>query len=93
MDNKLVFDKVKEQFMRRGLFIKLVPTNGEHITSEQEYVIRLQRELPGIYRELKENGALPAAITYDLFMRECQIGLETAQARYHYGPNVIIRRS
>jgi hypothetical protein len=92
MDNEAVFAKIKEQFVKRGLFIKLVPINGEYVTSDEEYIVRLERELPDIYRELKENGALPAAITYDLFMRECQIGLETAQARYHYGPNVIIRR-
>lgn len=92
MDNEAVYAKIKALFIKKGLYMKLIPVDGSYITSERDYIERLQGELPGIYRELKENGVLPSNITYDLFMDACEWGIQTAEARFHYGPDVEIRR-
>lgn len=88
MDNDVTYAEIKKKFQKYGLFRKLGHSNSEL----SAYVDELNRALPDIYRELKQEKVLPEAITYDIFVKACESGLESAKMGSIFGDFTIFRR-
>jgi hypothetical protein len=81
MDDDKTYAEIKKKFQKYGLFRKI--SNSNHEISM--YVGELNHKLPDIYRELKQEEILPEFITYEVFVRACESGLEAAKMENMFG--------